>query len=352
MKNIYNHHSFVKIAICFFLVFYGYIQNKSYAQVNVTLTYNKTAHNNCGSCTDCSGTVCVGGGADQYWETEMNPTGGSYTGNGDNDRGSVSNGSYTSTDIGFWCPGGSVQGRVRTCEDDDYGGCGGGLDDCVTGWVYGANTIINTTTTSVGATSWSISGGSCTSSGTWSLSSSGSWPGNNIVNTTGTTNPSCATARYLGNNTSGSLLGGDESVDCSGSVWYSYYLTQDLTDISFDASAKGTFNGCSEDEVYWNSTNSCSGGCNIGDDFGIGVWGINNPRQGYYFIRVSMPTTVSGRQYDFTMNVSKGGVVSRPSNDRISCATVLAGSTLDRCEQVSLHQVSNVGATDEDRFVV
>ena len=348
MNKIYKIYSIKQSPIVLILGFLFFIQQKAEAQVNVTLTYTKSADNNCGTCTDCASVV--GCGADQYWETEMNPSGGTYTGNGDNDNGGISNTSFTSTDIGFWCPGGTVQGRVRTCEDDDFGGCGGLLDDCVTGWVNGSTVTINTTNTSVGATAWSISGGSCTASGTWSLSSSGSWPGNNIVNTTGTTNTTCGTARNLGTNTSGNPVSGfnDESVDCTSSVWYTYYLTQDLASIDFDASASGLLNGCSEDEVRFNTTNNCTSGyCNVSDDYGIGTWGINNPRQGYYFIRVSMPTTVSGRQYDFKFVVNKGSVVTRPANDNYCGATSLSAAFNYNSTQLSA-TVNTDYATSED----
>jgi hypothetical protein len=334
MRNFYNLVYNLRSAL-FLLGFLLICKNQQVqAQVTVTMTYSRTS-TTC-SCSDF-------GGADPYWEAESIIASGTSNGNGQSSGGNPS--SISVSDVGFWCPGGTVYGRVRSCEDDDGGACGGLFDDCVTGWVNQSTATVNGPSNVFSGTTsgtWATSG-SCRAGGNWSYTSGGSWPGTNIINTTGTTNPSCATAFNLGTNTSGTVVA-THSADCSGDQWYKYTLTTaNLSSIEFDLQAISTFNGMSEEEVRFGSC----GGCNLSDDGGTGVWRIDNPRVGDYYIRGRISTTISGRAYSYRVIVNRGSVIARPTNDNFCNATNLSGAFAYNTATIT-NNVNTDNASSED----
>ncbi|MBX7226469.1 MAG: T9SS type A sorting domain-containing protein [Chitinophagales bacterium] len=321
---------FVNLATIFFA-------NDAKAQISVSISVSRTS--NTTSCTDCNSVVGCGG--DPYWEADSDLQNGDYEGDGDNDGGSSGGTtSVTLTDAQWHCTTGStpqIRVCVRACEDDDFGVCGGALDDCVSGWACSAWQNVDGSNNSGSGLTSNSSGSAVTVN--WSTSETGGWRPNQ--NSTGVqTNSSCSTAFALTSNGSG-LLADDHMNQCSEPTWYRYTLTDNNRDwIEFDPSGVGFDQYGEIDEVRYGS---CTG-CILADDGGgVGVWQVNDPKPGDYYILVDWYTVTGlwSRPKKMDLEVFKGSTLSVPGNDDICNATSLSAAY-----NYNSSSVSNSGNTD------
>ncbi|MBK8672789.1 MAG: hypothetical protein IPN93_07305 [Bacteroidetes bacterium] len=186
--------------------------------------------------------------------------------------------------------------------------------------------------------------GQCWGNFTYQIWSSGTWPGNAAcANVNGISNNTCGTAYDINpDNASGSnQLGNDHTMDCADPAWYKYNTTDNVRRLEFTGNKlTGDITAWTDvNEVYFNGC-----GCSLSDAGGSGDFAISNPPVGDYYFRVreqGLPSNITL----FDVTVSRVGTLL--ANDKISCATVLGGATLDRCENIATSG-NNIGATDED----
>lgn len=275
-----------KIFILFLLFFITY--TIADAQINISTSWSNTGRA-CNGCND----GFVGSGADPNSDVSFSVSGTVH------------------------CPTtGNV--TIRACDDDDYGGCGGVLDDCVA--TASASYVVGYSSTTPSSGSVAVrfpspSSGQCGAQANWSVSRSGSFAAN-----LNPYNNSCANSFFLTSNGSGTIASNHTAECFSSNIWYRYTLTTaNLSYIDFDLSHRAWDGGMSENEVRYGGC----GGCSLPDDGGTGVWRINNPKPGDYYIRGSVGFAAPTNPEYFDFIVTKGPVASIPANDDLCNATNL-----------------------------
>ncbi len=311
--NIFKKLPVYKVCINFTLSLLCFITYLSAsAQINISTSWSNTGR----ACNGCADNFAAGG-ADPNSDVSFSVSGTVH------------------------CPTtGTV--TIRACDDDDYGGCGGLLDDCVasasTTYTIGYSAITPTSGT-VAVRYPGPASGQCGAQANWSVSRTGSFAAN-----LNPYNNSCANAFALTNNGNGTLVSNHTAECFSSNIWYKYTLTNaNLSYIDFDISHNRFDGGMSEDEVRFGSC----GGCSLPDDGGVGVWRINNPKPGDYYIRGSISlSSITNTEY-FSFVVTKGAVVSIPAHDDLCNAHNLHGTFNYNSGNLS-HSSNTSNASSED----
>ncbi|MCB9034144.1 MAG: T9SS type A sorting domain-containing protein [Chitinophagales bacterium] len=311
LSVLFKKEKTIKTISVFFVLFCCF-QTSVFAQVTIS-TSTSDLQKSCNGCSD----GFLGSGADPNSDVNFSVTGTIH------------------------CPT-SGTFRLRACDDDDYGGCGGALDDCV------ASNSTTYTITYSGcspcsgndfAVRYPPASGQCGARIDWSVTRSGSFAAN-----LATPNNTCANAFSMGTNGSGTRID-HHTAECHSPLWYVYTLTDaNLSYIEFDITHEAWDGGMSEDEVRFGS---CTG-CTMSDDGGVGVWRIDNPKPGTYYIRGSIGFAAPTNPEYFDVVVTKGATVTRPANDNICGATVAHAGFNYNSSDFTITGVSTQYASSED----